>query len=91
MKTCDTCGTDISHIANLQALLDASERAQVTLQRRIAELEAKEIHTCHDKCPRIECVQRREIERFRRALELIAATANGANYKVARKALEETK
>lgn len=28
------------------------------------------IHTCHDECPRIACVQRREIERLRRIEQL---------------------
>ena len=32
------------------------------LQKRVDELEASKIHTCHDDCQRIECVQRRKIE-----------------------------
>jgi hypothetical protein len=30
--------------------------------------EVKGIHSCHDNCQRLECVQRREIERLRREL-----------------------
>ena len=32
------------------------------LQKRVEELEASQIHTCHDDCQRLECAQRRKIE-----------------------------
>lgn len=38
------------------------------LRKRVAELETSAIHTCHDECPRIACVQAREIRRLRAAL-----------------------
>lgn len=38
-----------------------------------------DIHTCHDQCERIACVQRREIDELKRKLE------------VAKKALEKIK
>ena len=33
------------------------------------------IHTCHDKCPRLACVQRREIERLTAEVEALRADA----------------
>ena len=32
------------------------------LKKRVEELEASQIHTCHDDCQRLECAQRRKIE-----------------------------
>jgi hypothetical protein len=43
------------------------------LQAEIERLTFDGIHTCHDDCPRLPCVQRREIERLREALGRIAA------------------
>jgi hypothetical protein len=33
-------------------------------------LELSGTHTCHTECPRVECVQRREIERLKAKLEM---------------------
>lgn len=45
------------------------------LRQHIDDNAAQSIHTCHDQCQRIECVQRREIERLRdlqrRAIDLL--------------------
>jgi hypothetical protein len=38
------------------------------LRRKVAELETSGLHTCHDECPRLACVQGREIRRLRAAL-----------------------
>ena len=37
-------------------------RKIIELQKRIEKLEVNRIHTCHDQCQKIECVQRRRIE-----------------------------
>ena len=41
-----------------------------SLLDEVERLRTGSIHSCHDRCPRIECVQRREIERLRAALQL---------------------
>ena len=33
-------------------------------------MSTSDIHTCHDQCPRLECVQRREIERLKDQLSV---------------------
>jgi hypothetical protein len=38
------------------------------LRAEVERLSYDGIHTCHDGCPRLPCVQRREIERLREAL-----------------------
>ena len=38
------------------------------LRAEVERLSYDGIHTCHDDCPRLPCVQRREIERLREAL-----------------------
>jgi hypothetical protein len=38
------------------------------LRAEVERLTYDGIHTCHDGCPRLPCVQRREIERLREAL-----------------------
>lgn len=38
------------------------------LRAEVERLTVDGIHSCHDQCPRIACVQRREIERLRAAL-----------------------
>jgi hypothetical protein len=48
------------------------------LRKRVAELEASAIHTCHDNCQRFPCVQGREIRRLRVALKRIAFYGNAA-------------
>lgn len=41
-------------------------RAEVERQRQLIEdIDASGIHSCHDHCQRLECAQRREIERLR--------------------------
>ena len=35
------------------------------LRQLIEDIDASGIHSCHDRCQRVECVQRREIERLR--------------------------
>jgi hypothetical protein len=45
------------------------------LRRKVAELETSGLHTCHDECPRLACVQGREIRRLRAALKAIAVRA----------------
>lgn len=35
------------------------------LQRLVDDNDARSVHTCHDHCQRLECVQRLEIERLR--------------------------
>lgn len=48
-------------------LLDAA--AEIERQRQLIEdIDASGIHSCHDRCQRLECVQRREIERLRQQL-----------------------
>jgi hypothetical protein len=47
------------------------------LRRKVAELETSGLHTCHDECPRLACVQGREIRRLRAALKTIADGATG--------------
>jgi hypothetical protein len=42
------------------------------LRAEVERLSYDGIHTCHDDCPRLPCVQRREIERLREALEWAA-------------------
>lgn len=41
-----------------------------SLLDEVERLRTGSIHSCHDRCPRIECVQRREIERLKRIEEL---------------------
>jgi hypothetical protein len=48
------------------------------LRAEIERLSYDGIHTCHDGCPRLPCVQRREIERLREALQNISALARKA-------------
>lgn len=59
---CKFCGQD--HALPLKKFCDRSdlEIKYDQLQKRVAELETNRIHTCHDQCPKIECVQRRRIE-----------------------------
>lgn len=39
---------------------------EIERQRQLIEdIDASGIHSCHDRCQRVECVQRREIERLR--------------------------
>lgn len=40
------------------------------LQRLVDDNDARSVHTCHDHCQRLECVQRLEIERLRARLDL---------------------
>lgn len=47
------------------------------LYRRIDEYKSAGIHTCHEECKKLECVQGREIERYRKALEHIATNSSG--------------
>ncbi len=47
-----------------------AENARLTKQ--VANLEARGIHTCHDKCQRPLCVAQRENERLREALKWYA-------------------
>lgn len=51
------------------ALADEVERLRAEVQR----LDIAGTHSCHDDCPKLPCVQRREIERLR--AELAAAKA----------------
>ena len=62
------------------------ERQRRAAADRIEALEAENerltyngIHTCHDECPRLPCVQRREIAQLREALALADAALRGAN------------
>lgn len=53
-------------------LLDAA--AEIERQRQLIEdIDASGIHSCHDRCQRLECVQRREIERLRRERDELRA------------------
>ena len=45
-------------------LADKAERLRAEVQR----LDIAGTHTCHDDCPKLPCVQRREIERLKRDL-----------------------
>lgn len=60
------CEEIADHIEALQAEV---ERLQKQLDRRIVD----GIHTCHDECPRLLCVERRENKRLREALEQFLA------------------
>lgn len=48
--------------------IDANEARsrEMELRQEIERLRTDGIHSCHDECPRIACVQRREIERLAR-------------------------
>jgi hypothetical protein len=50
---------------NADALCREAADAIEALQAEIKRLTYDGIHTCHDDCPRLPCVQRREIERLR--------------------------
>ena len=54
------------------------------LQKRVDELEASKIHTCHDDCQRIECVQRRKIEELEVELQCAKAHAEVMEHKATR-------
>jgi hypothetical protein len=54
----------------------AHEADDLFMQLRHAKAEIERltlngIHTCHDQCPRLACVQGREIRRLREALEKV--------------------
>jgi hypothetical protein len=51
----------------LRDLLNTTSQAEA-LRAEVERLSYDGIHTCHDGCPRLPCVQRREIERLRVAL-----------------------
>ena len=59
---CRFCSQD--HALPLKKFCDRSdlEIKYDMLQKRVEELEASQIHTCHDDCQRLECAQRRKIE-----------------------------
>ena len=52
---CELIDQKQKQIWHLQSSLDSANE-------RVKELETNRIHTCHDQCPKIECVQRRRIE-----------------------------
>jgi uncharacterized protein YdcH (DUF465 family) len=50
--------------------LDAKDAEIERLREDLNNAQARGIHTCHDQCQRVECVQRREIERLRAGLRV---------------------
>ena len=51
-------------------------RARIThLEAEIERLTLDGVHTCHERCQRIACVQRREIERLRTRLSALSTAA----------------
>jgi hypothetical protein len=55
-----------------EAALTTAQAEADALRAEVERLSYDGIHTCHDGCPRLPCVQRREIERLREALEMLA-------------------
>ena len=51
-----------------EAALTTAQAEADALRAEVERLSYDGIHTCHDSCPRLPCVQRREIERLREAL-----------------------
>ncbi len=49
------------------AMIDKS--AYDKLKAEVRRLETNSVHTCHDECPRLACVQRRRIEELEAELE----------------------
>jgi hypothetical protein len=71
-KHVDGCPlSDIQYEFASCGCLHAQAEAEA-LRAEIERLTYDGIHTCHDDCPRLPCVQRREIERLREALIKIA-------------------
>jgi hypothetical protein len=48
------------------------------LQQELDDLKSGALHTCHTNCNRVECVQRREIEKLRQELESVKAELQAA-------------
>lgn len=71
------------------------ERHLNIISEQEKELERRKydgVHTCSDTCPRLACVQRREIERLREALRVVFHSVdNHAVAEMVRKVLEESK
>jgi hypothetical protein len=51
-----------------EAAITTAQAEAEALRAEVERLSYDGIHTCHDSCPRLPCVQRREIERLREAL-----------------------
>ena len=60
-RMAEICQGTNEAVACIQLAMDA--------EAEIERLKASGIHTCHAHCQRLECVQRREIERLRYAIE----------------------
>lgn len=54
------------------------------LQRLVDDNDARSVHTCHDHCQRLECVQRLEIERLREVFASGASTMAQATDEIER-------
>lgn len=55
-----------------EAAVTTAQAEADALRAEVERLSYDGIHTCHDSCPRLPCVQRREIERLREVLEMLA-------------------
>jgi chromosome segregation ATPase len=68
----DTLRAEVAQVREYADALNArciEDTAEIgRLRAEVARLQADGIHSCHDECPRIACVQRREIERLRALL-----------------------
>ena len=69
---------DVSWSETGEWCAEAADRIEA-LEAENERLSYNGIHTCSDACQRLPCVQRREIERLRGALELADAALSGAN------------